>query len=116
LINPFGASRNDSMYSGMLFRQALTNITIQQVSLPVSPQLGPTERLQVFFSSMGIPRYFIGSTTVGQVKISQYCWPLSFAAPRQKISLLWKLILSPEICSNRQRMNLSFLAFCEIII
>jgi hypothetical protein len=48
------------------------------------------------FSSMGIPKYFMGRVAMGQVNISLYCWLLSLAAPRQKISLLWKLKFKPR--------------------
>jgi hypothetical protein len=67
--------------------------SIQQASWQIYLWWNPIGKMPVSF----ITRYFIGILVMGQVKILLYYWPLSLVAPRQKISLLWKLILNPEI-------------------
>jgi hypothetical protein len=60
---------------------------------------------------MGTLKYFIGSNPYLQVKIISKLLSLSEASTKQHISLLWKFIFSPDICSNKHKMTFRFLAY-----
>jgi hypothetical protein len=79
--------------------------------LSIFSTTGAHNDLHNFLLSIGIPKYFIGRPLGGQVKMSAYKCYLSTEFPKQIISLLWKLILRPDICSKIQRINFRFLAF-----
>jgi hypothetical protein len=49
--------------------------------------------------------------SVGQPKMWQYCSCTSLASPKQKISLLWKIILRHESFSRAHKSSLRFFAF-----
>jgi hypothetical protein len=53
-----------------------------------------------------MPKYRIGKDPGLQPNSSMYWLSQFFASPKQKISLLWKLILRPDSCSKAQRIVL----------
>ena len=55
-----------------------------------------------------MPRYLIGKLPGLHPNSSMYWFSQFFTWPKQKISLLWKLILRPDSCSKAQRMFFMF--------
>ena len=64
-----------------------------------------------FLKWIGMPRYFSGRSPCLQPNKSMYISEDSWALPKQKSSLLWKLILTHEICSNAQSRSFMLRAF-----
>jgi hypothetical protein len=57
---------------------------------------------------IGIPRYQKRSEAISHPNNTLYSSCVSFALPKQKSSLLWKLIFNPDNCSNMHRINFIF--------
>lgn len=112
------------MYKGTLLRLELIRINLPPMdwNLPCQqPNLCSilfSATFQSFFNilflSMGTPKYLIGKAPMLQVKSWPYRFCFFLASPKQKTSLLLKLILSPDNCSKRQRIYFKFLACSKL--
>jgi hypothetical protein len=93
----------------------LLNFPFQLLSFfPIRSSIISQSLLFNFLKCIGIPRYLNAYDPFLHPKSCSYCGSNSLACPKQKISLLWKLIFRPDNSLKALRSSFIFLAFSRL--